>query len=688
MNMNKKFLKSNIPKNINLKKINNKKIPIKNQKILSSYIKENNGRISFIDNLKFNNQIPNFQKNQPNIYNMNNLRGMNYKRLTQFEPVNKSYTNNILFLDKSYNEKNNSNYYRHQKLKNSLHFQNKSNRFFSSEKIKDNNYNNQITKVLINNGVIKNMYINNDNNYMENDYLYRKMNYTQNNNNNNFYNFKIANERTYNNQNKKNANINIHNLTSNNSINNNNDIRGKILNSYMYKENIVEFNDKTNKKICTDNYSYNFLNNNIKNLKNIGTSKYNNNLSQNFYCKNNISFIPKNQKLINKRNQIKHFYSKTNIYDDNNIEDICYHPFPNQNINKCSFEPKKEKKILLKDNINQNKINKHISFNKGAIKSSNNKNNELISSSSSDELSLLADEIVNKIRNKKPNKYNLSDKKIKISNIKLTKLINNNENITKNKIKNMKVRKMKSLIIPVNINNFILLSNSKRNNDDDKSYNSKFPNKNEINCSSLYLDNKTKLDYTLKNIKNDDSNFIDYQNNNNKNNLEQNRGNKITKVEKEKLEEKVINNESNDEDFSLIEQIMNKAENEEKSKKNRHIKFNLDNNILIYYNSKDLINKNEIYKGNEKIKLENDEKKMDVYFALLKSKTKFNPIIKKYNKTDIKINKNYENNEDLEEYELLGDLYNIFYSKNINDLDDKLKNSIDNFMLDKGFSNI
>ena len=79
---------------------------------------------------------------------------------------------------------------------------------------------------------------------------------------------------------------------------------------------------------------------------------------------------------------------------------------------------------------------------------------------------------------------------------------------------------------------------------------------------------------------------------------------------------------------------------------------------------------------------------MDVYFALLKSKTKFNPIIKKYNKTDIKINKNYENNEDLEEYELLGDLYNIFYSKNINDLDDKLKNSIDNFMLDKGFSNI
>ena len=79
----------------------------------------------------------------------------------------------------------------------------------------------------------------------------------------------------------------------------------------------------------------------------------------------------------------------------------------------------------------------------------------------------------------------------------------------------------------------------------------------------------------------------------------------------------------------------------------------------------------------------NNEKKMDVYFTLLKSKTKFNPIIKKYDKNEIKINKEYELNENLEEYEILGDLYNIFYSKNINDLDNKLKNTIDNFMKDK-----
>jgi hypothetical protein len=37
-------------------------------------------------------------------------------------------------------------------------------------------------------------------------------------------------------------------------------------------------------------------------------------------------------------------------------------------------------------------------------------------------------------------------------------------------------------------------------------------------------------------------------------------------------------------------------------------------------------------------------------------------------------------NENLEEYEMLGDLYNIFYLKDIDDLDKKLKNNIDNLI--------
>ena len=68
---------------------------------------------------------------------------------------------------------------------------------------------------------------------------------------------------------------------------------------------------------------------------------------------------------------------------------------------------------------------------------------------------------------------------------------------------------------------------------------------------------------------------------------------------------------------------------------------------------------------------------MDFYYTLLKSKIKIDSIIKNFDKKEIKINKEYELNENLEEYEILGDLYNIFYLKDINDLDKKLKQNID-----------
>ena len=60
-------------------------------------------------------------------------------------------------------------------------------------------------------------------------------------------------------------------------------------------------------------------------------------------------------------------------------------------------------------------------------------------------------------------------------------------------------------------------------------------------------------------------------------------------------------------------------------------------------------------------------------------------MIKSFDVKDIKINKDYFLNENLEEYEMLGDLYNIFYLKDINDLDKKLKNNIDNLIQDKKF---
>ena len=124
--------------------------------------------------------------------------------------------------------------------------------------------------------------------------------------------------------------------------------------------------------------------------------------------------------------------------------------------------------------------------------------------------------------------------------------------------------------------------------------------------------------------------------------------------------------ESTEDNFDLIDQIINKANLEEKNKKNRKIIFELEKNEYINYKPKEKVIKND--------------KKMEYYFTLLKSKIKLNPIIKNFEKKEIRINNNYILNENLEEYEMLGDLYNIFYLKDINDLDNKLKNNIDNLI--------
>ena len=78
-----------------------------------------------------------------------------------------------------------------------------------------------------------------------------------------------------------------------------------------------------------------------------------------------------------------------------------------------------------------------------------------------------------------------------------------------------------------------------------------------------------------------------------------------------------------------------------------------------------------------KKKILTNNKKMDFYSTLLKSKIKIDSIIKNFDKKEIKINKEYLLNENLEEYEILGNLYNIFYLKDINDLDKKLKQNLD-----------
>ena len=263
------------------------------------------------------------------------------------------------------------------------------------------------------------------------------------------------------------------------------------------------------------------------------------------------------------------------------------------------------------------------------------------------------------------------------NSVNYDKKINNKIKVKSMNLSDIKVnkkRKIKSSVIPMNVNNFFIspIKPIDKNND----LNNKIKKKNKdlkavINTNITLIQNKKiePKDNAKSNI-------------NNEINIKKSESN-IDLVHELKKNNQKEESELLNDDFLLIEQIMNEAEKEEKNKINRHIKFNLDDNIYFNYNSNDLITKKIIYKKNEKIESKDDDKKMDIYYALLKSKTKFNPIIKKFEKDKIKINEDYELNENLEEYEILGDLYNVFFSKEINLLEHNIKKSIDVFMGNK-----
>ena len=361
---------------------------------------------------------------------------------------------------------------------------------------------------------------------------------------------------------------------------------------------------------------------------------------------------------------------------NNDLNDNPIQPMKILYMKKYSYEPQKECKIIqYSSNNNKNTINRNQSYNniKNKQIKNHNKNESLISSStSSDNLSVLADEIM-KINISKNSKHNLNMN----NSVNYDKKINNKIKVKSMNLSDTKVnkkRKIKSSVIPMNINNFFI--SPIKPNDKNNDLNNKIKKKNKdlkavINTNITLIQNKK-----TEPKDNNKSNII------NEINIKKNESN-IDLVHELKKNNKKEESELLNDDFLLIEQIMNEAEKEEKNKINRHIKFNLDDNIYINYNSNDLITKKIIYKKNEKIESKDDDKKMDIYYALLKSKTKFNPIIKKFEKDKIKINEDYELNENLEEYEILGDLYNVFFSKEINLLEHNIKKSIDVFMGNK-----
>ena len=715
--MDKNLIYNQIPFNIYSTKYNNKRNKINMKKnIFAYYNYANEGKISLIKNIQINKKEYFPHQLKKNIINMNRT---NNKSLTQKKQSN---INNDFF----HINNNNNSYFRQEKHYKSLINQ-KNDRFLSSENM-SSDFPNPAMTVLINNGVIKNMYLN-KNEVINNNPI---LNYTYNINNNihkNIYNYPLSGQKTNNNKNlyTRKTNDIIYNLTQPDFENENNinNLSSGVIKNYKYKNFPTEYDEiKQGKSI--ENIIINRKNNqSTNNVKNI-------NFNQNFFNhKSKITNKPINQKINNNKKITRHFYSKTN----DNIEDISFLPLPVQYMKKISFPTKaKQQLIVTKENKNNdnnqeyNKMKSNKSFNKlietkpKTKTNKTNKTNDLISSSSSsDELSLLATEIVNRVQRDKLIKRKIySDKKSYINSNRFAKIlqknkienINLNQNLNISDNTNTKKKKLNSLIIPININNFKIYGknnlikindykNKPLNTNNNTNKDIKDIDKNKTSFSGITLNNY-QLTHDNKNKKLENNNKNDItDNNNNKSNNNNNKANIIeikneiknidvkknednNIIKNETKEENMKNNESTEECFSLIEQIMKQTEEEEKNKKDRHINFNLDNNIYIYYKKKDLITKKVIYKGNEKINTNNnDEKKMDIYFELLKSKNKYNSIIKNYDKNEIKVNKDYELNEDMEEYEMLGDLYNIFFYKDINDLDKKLKKTIDKFMKGK-----
>jgi len=702
-----KGLKNKISINPNFMKFKNniKKDRIQKQKYFDSLNTFDNtdiklNKISLLKQKQNNNY--NLQKllsyqGKSQIKSIINKKGIN--RLTQsndFSNITNSFifdhsyneTNDKFFIQKHYNNNiNNSS----MKRKGRRHLSTNG-RFISSDNLSYDTYNPEMT-VLINNGIIKNMFLNKKS--TKNSYLKNKISKNINNNNvkNNSYLFQFHKPKIYKSINERKSSFNTNNLINkayynvnklNTTPNFENIDNGQINNEYFNKT-------KTKPKIIVEKYILNRNNYLPNDLSNIGNSVNNSKkknikiIQKNYgnYYDNSVKMNKSKNVRVDKNNiyKRKHFYHRTDMYNDLGNNPIK--PMPILYMQKYSYEPQKKRKIILYSNnnnnkINKNRINRNQSYNNIINKQikNHNKNESLISSStSSDNLSALADEIMNiNINKNSKNMLNMNnsvnyDKKIK------NKIKNRSKNLSDIKIN--KKRKIKSSVIPMNINNFFISPFKPKINNNDISNTIKKKNKDlkAVINTNITLNQNENIEQ-----KNNKKVNIINEINNKKNEF----GSGLTHVLKQDNKKEESNEHLND-DLLLIEQIINEAENEEKNKRNRHIKFNLDDNIYIHFNSNDLITKKIIYKKNEKIESKNDDddKKMDIYYALLKSKTKFNPIIKKFEKDKIKINEDYELNENLEEYEFLGDLYNIFFSKEINLLEHNIKKSIDVFMGNK-----
>lgn len=148
----------------------------------------------------------------------------------------------------------------------------------------------------------------------------------------------------------------------------------------------------------------------------------------------------------------------------------------------------------------------------------------------------------------------------------------------------------------------------------------------------------------------------------------------IMKMRKKKISDDYLFSQYIDSDDKELE-----IKNNNKTK--RHIKIDLDKNIYFNFLIEGLINNYQVRKGIKGIIEQYEEKKDDIFKTQIIFERK--PIIKKYNKNDIKVNNKYILCENLREDEIIPELYEdenndeITTENIVKELASSLKSSID-----------
>ena len=567
----------------------------------------------------------------------------------------------------------------------------------------NNNYNNINNRINNNygktrrkySGLNNNIYNNFNNNtiYMnQNDNIFTESLKPYNNQNNNIpfkYPSKYPKGKINNNnklfRNTNNQILNNNNITLNKNLNINNKRNNNIPNANMKN---IQMNKNIN-NIKSNKQPQNNLNKNVQyNKQKINLNK---NLAINNNIKNNVNNFSKNnlrngadnpKKLLNNYNtdqkirnnnfgnkiqdiRKKRIFEDLEEEDEENLSNLADKLFEMGKESKKKNKKKENNKPPLNQNLDNNnkaKEEEKIINNEIQIEniSSRNKNKQV------EEIGCQAEMSKNSINSNKNKKE--SSKKDEIKNEKKVELVDIGISIqasllpvfqkepSYNQAKDLK--KSDDLQIQLE-NSFNIIREKEEEIKNDEIKKNKIEEKNDPNniiVKNIIKENINEENQEEKNIDNDT------QKSNKENSKEYLRSlkNSLVKETEEIIED---NNQQDDlNNFDIGNEIIDSDNEEEKEKeekkkrKNKRIKFDFDKNVYFNFLQNDIMSKCQVRKGLDgnleyyQPRKEGDD--MDSHIIFEKK-----PTIKQFNKDEIKVDKNYELRENMEERRIVPDLY-------------------------------